>query len=112
MCEQEEMECELPEYGNMGLFQDYQELCMQFGYVVLFAAACPLAPLLAFGSNVLETWIDSVKLAHTVKRPMPEVAKGIGSWLIVMQVRAVHACEKRTVGAGQGRQKDGRGEAW
>lgn len=32
----------------------FNDRCIQFGYLVLFAPAFPLAPLLAFVNNVIE----------------------------------------------------------
>ena len=37
-----------------GVFMDYNELAIQFGYTTLFAVAFPAAPMLAFVNNVIE----------------------------------------------------------
>lgn len=43
-------------------YEDYLELYIQFGYVVLFAAVSPLAALLALLNNVLEIRIDAFRV--------------------------------------------------
>jgi hypothetical protein len=44
------------------LLQDYAELIIQYGYVVLFVAAFPLAPAFAYVSNYCEIRIDGWKV--------------------------------------------------
>lgn len=66
-------------------FDDYMEMCMQFGYVIFFASAFPLAGLLSFVSNVLERSSDLVKLQWVVRRPDPARSDGIGAWTVVMR---------------------------
>jgi anoctamin-10/anoctamin-7 len=61
-------------------FDDYDELAIQFGFVVLFVVALPLAPLLAFLNNLLEAGVDSGKLVRFDKRPEPRGAYDIGTW--------------------------------
>jgi anoctamin-10/anoctamin-7 len=61
-------------------FDDYDELAIQFGFVVLFVVALPLAPLLAFLNNLLEAAVDSGKLIRFDKRPEPRGAYDIGTW--------------------------------
>ena len=52
----------------------------QFGYVTLFVVACPLAPLLAFISDYVESRVDALKLCEGARRPMPDGARDIGTW--------------------------------
>jgi len=65
-------------------FVDYQELMIQYGYVTLFAVAFPLAPLLAFLNNVFELRVARYRLLKLTRRPIPASARGIGSWLHVL----------------------------
>lgn len=44
-------------------YEDYLELYIQFGYVVLFAAVCPLAAPLALINNILEIRIDAFRVS-------------------------------------------------
>jgi len=37
-------------------FDDYDELVIQYGFVILFIVALPVTPLFALGNNFLETW--------------------------------------------------------
>lgn len=75
-----------------GVLSDYEELAIQFGYVVLFVLALPLVPLLALGNNVLETRVDSLKIMELLRRTLPRGAADIGSWsgvFIVMGIIAI-----------------------
>ena len=51
----------------MGSLEDYAELAIQYGYVTLFVAAFPLAPLFAFFSNIVEIRTDGWKLLHAYR---------------------------------------------
>jgi hypothetical protein len=77
--------------GIDGTFQHYLELMIQYGYVTLFAVAFPLAPLLAFFNNALELRVDRFKLLSLTRRPVPAGAKGIGPWLVVLDVMTTMA---------------------
>jgi hypothetical protein len=57
---------------------------MQFGFVTLFVAAFPLAPLFAFIHNMLEIRLDAWKLLVTMQKPMPASARDIGIWLPIL----------------------------
>lgn len=63
-----------------GTLADYDELVAQFGYVVLFVMAFPLAPLLAMVNNLLEFQVDMHKLLQLYRRPIPLGAMSIGAW--------------------------------
>eukprot|EP00924_Labyrinthula_sp_SR-Ha-C_P009696 augustus_masked-scaffold_22-processed-gene-3.46-mRNA-1 protein AED:0.50 eAED:0.51 QI:0/-1/0/1/-1/1/1/0/1020 len=67
-------------------FDDYLELAIQFGYVVLFVSAFPLAPVLAFINTFIEVWVDAKKICTLSRRPLVERAHDIGSWLDVFVV--------------------------
>ena len=43
-------------------FDDYNEIVIQFGYVILFVSAFPLAPLFALVNNLIEIRTDAFKL--------------------------------------------------
>ena len=71
-------EVELPEYS---LFSDYSEMAVQFGQVVLFSTAWPLAPLLACLNNFFELRGDAFKLTVNSRRPIPQRADTVGPWI-------------------------------
>ena len=65
--------------------QLYSDVVIQFGYVTLFVAAFPLAPLFALVNNYLKVRIDAWNLLCVMRRPVPVSAKGIGSWEACLQ---------------------------
>ncbi|CAJ0569183.1 unnamed protein product, partial [Mesorhabditis spiculigera] len=66
------------------LFEEYLEMVLQFGFVTLFVAAFPLAPLFALLNNILEIRLDAYKFVAQVQRPLPALAKNIGIWLPIL----------------------------
>lgn len=77
-------------------FGDYLELVVQFGNVLLFAAALPIAPLFALANNVQEIRADAHKLLAHSRRPAhadtTRHVRGIGAWRTALQtVTAVAA---------------------
>ena len=66
-------------------YADYNEIVLLYGYVVLFAAAFPLAPLIAFMMNVIEVHVDAYKLT-VYGRPKPLYAADIGMWAYFLGV--------------------------
>ncbi|KAF8757964.1 hypothetical protein RHS01_03508 [Rhizoctonia solani] len=68
----------LPEYT---LFSDYAEMVTQFGYIVIWSAAWPLAPLMALLNNWLELRSDAFKITSHGRRPLPQRVDTIGPWL-------------------------------
>ncbi|GBG27052.1 Anoctamin-7 [Hondaea fermentalgiana] len=67
-------------------FDDYLELAIQFGYVSLFVAAFPIAPLLALINNFIEVRVDSYKVCILSRRPALEVAEDIGTWRKIFSI--------------------------
>jgi hypothetical protein len=65
--------------GNFeGLFSEYLEMILQYGFLVLFVAAFPLAPLFALLNNLLEIRLDAKKLVFNFRRPPAMRAEDIG----------------------------------
>eukprot|EP01052_Picozoa_sp_SAG31_P039593 SAG31_NODE_5519_length_2482_cov_2.359211_2_plen_220_part_00 len=58
-----------------GTFDDFNDRVIQFGYIVLFAPAFPLAPLFAFINNVIEIRMSGFKLCHGYQRPVCKVRR-------------------------------------
>ncbi|NXQ17525.1 ANO8 protein, partial [Peucedramus taeniatus] len=63
-------------------FQDYQEMFIQFGYVVLFSSAFPLAAGCALLNNLLEIRSDAFKLCTGLQRPFGQRVPSIGHWQV------------------------------
>ncbi|XP_040494001.1 anoctamin-7 [Ursus maritimus] len=63
-----------------GLFEEYLEMVLQFGFVTIFVAACPLAPLFALLNNWVEVRLDARKFVCQHRRPVAERAQDIGIW--------------------------------
>ncbi|CAI4232512.1 unnamed protein product [Auanema sp. JU1783] len=74
-----------PTYDQF-LFDEYLEMVIQFGFVTLFVAAFPLAPLFAVINNILEIRVDAKKFLCVTQRPTPAQAKNIGIWLNILDV--------------------------
>jgi len=74
-----------------GVYMDYNEIAVQFGYATLFAVAFPLAPLLCLVSNLIEQRADGFKLCRAYRRPEFVTRNTIGSWYQVFDVVAVIA---------------------
>ena len=64
---------------NEGLFQEYLEMVLQFGFITIFVAAFPLAPLFALLNNWVEIRLDAQKFVCETRRAVAERAESIGS---------------------------------
>ncbi|CAB3994319.1 anoctamin-4-like isoform X1 [Paramuricea clavata] len=62
------------------MFWEYLEVVLQLGFVMMFVAAFPLAPLFAFANGVLEIRVDAINFIRDQRRPMPNMAEDIGAW--------------------------------
>lgn len=60
---------------------DYREMVVQFGYLSLFSAIWPLAPVSFIINNWVELRGDAVKITLSSQRPIPWRADSIGPWL-------------------------------
>ncbi|CDW85080.1 anoctamin-like protein [Stylonychia lemnae] len=74
-----EEQCILEPQSNV-LVTKYAEIIQQFGYIVLFAQAFPLAPLLSIFTNFLEMKGTMNMMAYYQKRSIAQGASGIGNW--------------------------------
>ena len=68
--------------GNEGLFQEYLEMVLQFGFITIFVAAFPLAPLFALLNNWVEIRLDAQKFVCDTRRAVAERAESIGFKLL------------------------------
>ncbi|CAH8457624.1 unnamed protein product [Schistosoma rodhaini] len=67
-----------------GLFDEYLEMVLQFGFITIFVAAFPLAPLFALLNNWIEIRLDAKKLVCETRRPLAERAQNIGVWFRIL----------------------------
>ncbi|MBA0812252.1 hypothetical protein Gohar_026236, partial [Gossypium harknessii] len=68
-----------------GLFDDFLELALQFGMIMMFACAFPLAFAFSALNNIAEMRTDALKLLAMLRRPVPRAAATIGAWLNIFQ---------------------------
>ncbi|XP_054712221.1 anoctamin-5-like [Uloborus diversus] len=74
----------LAEWGPTHLFFEYLEMILQFGFVTIFVAAFPLAPLFALLNNILEIRLDARKLVCSYRRPVGVRVQNIGIWYRIL----------------------------
>uniref|UniRef100_A0A8D0B957 Anoctamin n=1 Tax=Salvator merianae TaxID=96440 RepID=A0A8D0B957_SALMN len=71
-----------------GLFEEYLEMVLQFGFITIFVAAFPLAPLFALLNNWVEIRLDAQKFVCEYRRPVAERAQDISVWFFILDVLA------------------------
>ncbi|XP_044206961.1 anoctamin-5b isoform X1 [Thunnus albacares] len=85
-CEQDHV---LLNFSQLGLFYEYLEMVIQFGFITLFVASFPLAPLLALFNNILEIRVDAWKFTTQFRRPVASKARNIGAWQEILNAVAI-----------------------
>ncbi|XP_063218601.1 anoctamin-4 [Bacillus rossius redtenbacheri] len=80
-----EEDFQLVDAGRLALFEEYLEMVLQYGFVTLFVAAFPLAPLFALLNNIGEVRIDAYKMVTQARRPLAERVQDIGAWYGILQ---------------------------
>jgi hypothetical protein len=81
-----EIEAGLEPNDSGGTFDDFNERIIEYGYLVLFASAYPLAPVLAFAFNIFEVRSDAFEMVRGYQRPRWTHCENIGAWLYIMEV--------------------------
>uniref|UniRef100_A0A8C2KVE6 Anoctamin n=1 Tax=Cyprinus carpio TaxID=7962 RepID=A0A8C2KVE6_CYPCA len=84
-----EQDHDLQNFSQYGLFYEYLEMVIQFGFITLFVASFPLAPLLALFNNILEVRVDAWKFTTQFRRPVAAKARNIGAWEEILNVVAI-----------------------
>ncbi|XP_062326795.1 anoctamin-5b isoform X1 [Osmerus eperlanus] len=84
-----EQDHDLLNFTQLGLFYEYLEMVIQFGFITLFVASFPLAPLLALCNNILEVRVDAWKFTTQFRRPVAAKARNIGAWQEILNVVAI-----------------------
>lgn len=70
---------------NLGLFDEYLEMVLQYGFVTIFVAAFPLAPICALINNIIEIRLDAYKFTTQWRRPLAYRAQDIGIWWFILR---------------------------
>nr|XP_054926460.1 anoctamin-1-like [Dermacentor andersoni] len=78
----------LDECPKLAPFDEYLQMAIQFGFVTLFVAAFPLAPLFALINNVCEIRLDAYRYSKRLRRPVAERAPNIGAWQAILRLLA------------------------
>jgi len=71
-------------FGSRQLFNEYLEMLVQYGFVTIFVAAFPLAPMCALLNNILEIRIDAKKYVRRYRRPTAHRTADIGIWFAIL----------------------------
>ncbi|KAL5011371.1 hypothetical protein ScPMuIL_009922 [Solemya velum] len=79
-----EREVQKEKVGDLTL-EEYTEKIIQYGFLVLFAASFPLAPLFAFLTNLIDIRVDAKRLLWWYRRPVAVIAQDIGTWFVILQ---------------------------
>ncbi|ELT92817.1 hypothetical protein CAPTEDRAFT_185173, partial [Capitella teleta] len=64
----------------LSLFDEYLEMVIQFGFITIFVAAFPLAPLFALINNIIEIRLDAFKFVTQFQRAPATKTQDIGAW--------------------------------
>ncbi|XP_066593098.1 anoctamin-4 [Prorops nasuta] len=80
-----EKDYQLQDPGRLALFDEYLEMILQYGFVTLFVAAFPLAPLFALLNNIAEIRLDAYKMIKEARRPLAERVEDIGAWYGILK---------------------------
>ena len=67
---------------------EYLDLSIQFGFVILFSSAFPLAPLFALLNNFIKIRTNASQLTKYSKRPRPKKTTSIGIWENIFRILA------------------------
>ncbi|KAK4878123.1 hypothetical protein RN001_010629 [Aquatica leii] len=80
-----EQDYHLQDPGRLALFDEYLEMILQYGFVTLFVAAFPLAPLCALLNNIAEIRLDAYKMVTQARRPLADRIEDIGAWYGILR---------------------------
>nr|KAJ3413984.1 Anoctamin-7 [Polyrhizophydium stewartii] len=64
---------------------DFSSKVIQFGFLTMFSAAFPLAPVFAYINNLVEMRVDVWKYLAIYQRPFARRASSIGQWETIMK---------------------------
>ncbi|XP_066569946.1 anoctamin-10 [Amia ocellicauda] len=69
-----------------GLFGEYIELFVQFGYLSLFSCVYPLTAVFLLLNNITEIRTDALKLCRLFRKPFSEPVADIGVWQAAFEI--------------------------
>lgn len=67
---------------RQGLFAEYIELLVQFGYLSLFSCVFPLTAVLLLLNNITEIRTDAYKICKLFRKPFFPPVAGMGVWQV------------------------------
>ncbi|CAD7938713.1 unnamed protein product [Amoebophrya sp. A120] len=75
-----------PTFAFDGTIDDYSELCVMFGFLMLFSIALPMVSMLIYLACVMEVAVDSFKFTRVIRRPFPaQAVQGVGVWISILR---------------------------
>jgi hypothetical protein len=77
---QPEIESIMSKYPDT--FEDFLEMVIQYGLLIFFSPAFPLAALFALINNVFEIRSDAFKMCYLHQRPFGQDVSNIGMWQV------------------------------
>ena len=81
---EEELESFKPSYDTP--LDDYMEMVISYGYIVLFGVAFPFVPIMALFLALIEVRVDAWKLCNITRRPFPDQDNSIGIWNNIIDI--------------------------
>lgn len=82
-------ESQMPSYHST--VEDYSEMVIQFGYLVLFGVSFPFAAVISLLNNILEVRTDAFKILKVSQRVNADKATDIGAWYHILRAMNVLA---------------------
>ncbi|CAB4012900.1 anoctamin-4-like isoform X1, partial [Paramuricea clavata] len=76
----------LQEEPEFRIFYEYLDMVIQFGFVTMFVASFPLAPLFALVNNFVEIRADAINFVVNYRRRVAEQVKNIGIWFKILEI--------------------------
>jgi len=70
---------------------DFMELVLSCGFLMMFSVALPVMASLAFMCNLLELRLLAFKIMYVMRRPVPLGQEGIGAWSSILEMIATVA---------------------
>jgi len=63
----------------------FRFLVLQYGFVTMFVAAFPLAPIFALLNSIVEIRVDAINFVRQFRRPDIAIAEDIGAWYRILE---------------------------